>query len=133
MCFKKDSFTLKFIFMSYTKLLIGNLCEGGYDLQVEKLKPALLQMVNNAGLRLNAVLIITSGYRSPEHNKQVGGALNSPHLRGLAVDIRCADSVFRLKLIRELLISGFTRIGIAKNFVHVDICDKPVSECIWLY
>ena len=34
-------------------------------------------------------VIITSGYRSPEVNRCVGGAYSSNHLTGCAVDIRC--------------------------------------------
>jgi hypothetical protein len=34
-------------------------------------------------------VIITSGYRSPEVNKAVGGSTTSNHLTGCAVDIRC--------------------------------------------
>ena len=34
-------------------------------------------------------IIITSGYRSPEVNKAVGGSTTSNHLTGCAVDIRC--------------------------------------------
>jgi len=35
-------------------------------------------------------LVINSGYRSPAVNKLAGGAANSNHLTGCAVDIRCA-------------------------------------------
>ena len=34
-------------------------------------------------------IIITSGYRSPDVNRAVGGANSSNHLTGCAVDIRC--------------------------------------------
>ena len=34
-------------------------------------------------------IIITSGYRSPEVNKRIGGSPTSNHLTGCAVDIRC--------------------------------------------
>jgi hypothetical protein len=36
-------------------------------------------------------VIINSGYRSPEVNQKCGGARNSNHLTGCAVDIRCKD------------------------------------------
>ena len=35
-------------------------------------------------------IVITSGYRSPEVNRAVGGSPTSNHLMGCAVDIRCA-------------------------------------------
>ena len=36
---------------------------------------------------LKKPIIITSGYRSPEHNRKVGGAKFSAHLEGKAADI----------------------------------------------
>jgi hypothetical protein len=38
-------------------------------------------------------IVINSGYRSAEVNRLCGGATNSNHLTGCAVDIRCKDKV----------------------------------------
>ena len=37
--------------------------------------------------KLNQTMSITSGYRHPAHNSVIGGARNSPHLYGKAVDV----------------------------------------------
>ena len=43
-----------------------------------------------AASRKEEPIVINSGYRSPEVNELAGGATNSNHLTGCAVDIRCA-------------------------------------------
>jgi hypothetical protein len=42
-------------------------------------------------------IIINSGYRSPEVNQRCGGARNSNHLTGCAVDIRCKDKALAIR------------------------------------
>ena len=48
-------------------------------------------------------IIINSGYRSPEVNRLAGGAANSNHLTGCAVDIRCAGKVQMIRYASILL------------------------------
>ena len=48
-------------------------------------------------------IIINSGYRSPAVNKLAGGAANSNHLTGCAVDIRCAGKVQMIRYAAILL------------------------------
>jgi citrate lyase synthetase len=76
--------------------------------------------------------IITSGYRTPQHNLDVGGRVGSSHIKGLAVDISCDNSGNRERILTALIQVGFRRIGIAKSFIHTDLDhDKP--NAIWLY
>lgn len=76
--------------------------------------------------------IITSGYRTPQHNLDVGGRVGSSHIKGLAVDISCDNSGHRERILTALIQVGFKRIGIAKSFIHTDLDhDKP--NAIWLY
>ena len=91
-----------------------------------------LDMINDARQYANVPFVITSGYRTKAHNKKVGGSSTSSHLKGLAADISCVNSVERLLIIAGLLDAGFSRIGIAKDFIHVD-CDLSKPSCLWLY
>ena len=76
---------------------------------------------------------ITSGYRTLEHNKKVGGVEDSSHTKGHAADIACSNSVYRFKIITSLLKAGFTRIGIADSFIHVDNDPSKSGNVIWTY
>jgi len=62
---------------------------------------------------------INSCYRSPEKNKAVGGAPNSMHLLGRAVDIEAKNGTVRMKIVRAALSLGLT-VGIMENAVHLD-------------
>lgn len=71
-------------------------------------------------------IIITSGYRTPEWNKRVGGVSNSYHTQGLAVDSRAVGIRvynYALYLAKLTDFKGFG-INIKKNFVHADLRQK---------
>ena len=75
---------------------------------------------------LNEPLHINSAYRTPEHNKKVGGKPASQHLTASAADITCkSKSPKQLAAIIEKLIKDgvlkFGGMGIYPGFVHVDI------------
>ena len=76
---------------------------------------------------------ITSGYRTVTYNEKVGGVNGSSHTKGLAADISCSSSANRFIIVNALLIAGFTRIGIANNFIHVDSDLEKVQDVIWTY
>tara|TARA_R110000765_G_scaffold172147_1_gene276968 strand:- start:298 stop:663 length:366 start_codon:yes stop_codon:yes gene_type:complete len=92
-----------------------------------------LQMLVEARRRASTAFNITSGYRTPNHNLSVGGVLNSSHTKGMAADIKCNNSAKRSVIVKSLLDAGFTRIGIANNFIHVDNDSSKVQNVIWVY
>ena len=64
---------------------------------------------------------INSGYRSPEHNKAVGGVSNSQHVKGTAADIVVADTdPLTVGQIAEYYLNTKGGIGVYKSFTHVD-------------
>lgn len=76
---------------------------------------------------------INSGYRSKAHNTRIGSRETSSHRTGLAADIHCPDNLSRHKMIVAFLQAGFTRIGIGRTFIHVDLDTLKVQNVIWHY
>ena len=98
-----------------------------------KMNPILIQKLQELRNIIEAPIIINSGYRTYEHNTKVGGSAKSSHVAGLAVDIQCINSTERFNIVFGALACDFTRIGIGKTFIHLDIdCAKP-SGLVWLY
>ena len=91
-----------------------------------------LQMIDNARELSGHPIKINSGYRTVEHNAIVGGSDTSSHLAGRAADLHCNTSSGRCDLITALIGAAFRRIGIGKNFLHVDNDPRKI-DAIWLY
>lgn len=96
------------------------------------MKPRVVFMADALRGLLGRSFKVNSGFRTPEHNRSEGGAPQSGHLTGEALDIgtrgwtereRCDLIIYALKL-------GFTGIGIAKTFIHLDVKARRAS---WRY
>jgi len=91
-----------------------------------------IERLDRARDRAGVPFAINSGYRTPEHNRKVGGKPNSAHLRGWAADILTPDLKTRYLIINALIHEGLNRIGIYGTFVHVD-CDPSLpAGVVWL-
>lgn len=84
-------------------------------------------------------VFITSGARCPAHNKAVGGSKNSAHLpdpvhgQCHAADIQVLSSRQRRELVDIALDIDVQRMGIARDFLHVDTADYLPQSVIWTY
>ena len=78
---------------------------------------------------IEAPITINSAYRCKEHNRRIGGAVNSQHILGKASDIVAhgftPDEVFDIvqNLRRNPMVKGviFQGLGRYNTFTHVDI------------
>ena len=95
--------------------------------------PLLRIKLNELRHALNKPIIINSGWRCREHNAASGGTIESEHLTGGGVDISCTNSSDRWFIVRCAFEVGFTRIGIAKSFVHVGVDASKPQRVVWLY
>jgi len=91
-------------------------------MNVQKLASQLQILRNN----INKPITINSGYRSPEHNKDIGGVENSQHVLGKAADIKVKGISTRIlaALIEDLINDGDMLqggLGIYDTFVHYDV------------
>lgn len=96
------------------------------------------EMLNVARIIAGIPFGISSGCRCESHNKNEGGVDDSSHVikpgkQATAVDIRCSDDAKRWIIIDALKRAGFNRIGISKNFIHVDCDPTKNEERLWTY
>lgn len=96
------------------------------------MKEEFLEKIDKARSIANIPFKINSGFRTITHNKKIGGSEKSSHMNGVACDIHCVDSHSRQIIVNALIQAGFTRIGIAKTFVHADT-DQFKNDALWLY
>ncbi|MBL1435858.1 MAG: DUF882 domain-containing protein [Rhodobacteraceae bacterium] len=93
-------------------------CRGDGTIRVDETALDKLQALRK---NLGVPLIVHSAYRSPDYNRQVGGAEHSMHLQGAAFDISMTNhdpEAFEA----AARAAGFTGFGYypRQNFMHID-------------
>jgi len=103
---------------------VGSGTGTGSDAHVEKVNPDLKNRVADAFATIGLDKVrITSGSRSVEENKAVGGAEGSQHVHDNAMDIDVSgmSHAQRVELIKSLSAAGITGLGIGANIIHADL------------
>ena len=101
----------------------------------ESMDQDFLDVMDDVRRKARIPLVINCAYRSREYDKKKGRSGNSAHTNGLAVDFRCNTSENRLKIVSAAIASGITRIGIGKNFIHIDMGERVglPANVMWHY
>ena len=85
---------------------------------------------------------ITSGYRTLQHNDEVGGVHGSAHTLGYACDISTHHGLFTFEILEGLIRADFKRIGLIMSedlstdkllvvAIHVDDDPERGRELVW--
>ena len=110
-------------------------CKGGHDCTAPPPHEYLLAQLEILRSRVGRVVTVTSGSRCPAYNVSVGGKPDSAHLTGEGADLAAFTSRERWELLNANWAAGpplFTRLGVGKTFLHVDVKTDP-PRVVWHY
>lgn len=107
-------------------------CEDPGCTALREPKQLLLQQLDQMRNTFGNPIVITSGLRCAVYNARVGGVADSAHVIGEAADVATETSTDRYSLLR-IGLGLFNRLGIGKNFVHVDVSSSLAQHVCWTY
>ena len=82
----------------------------------------LVNVLQKIRTHFGKAVTITSAYRTPSHNKSVGGTTYSQHLYGRAADIKVSGIAPKnVAAYAESLLKAKGGIGIYDTFTHIDV------------
>lgn len=94
-------------------------CKGDSCCKTVKIDDKLITVLQKIRTHFDKPVIINSAYRCSKHNKNVGGASKSNHLKGKAADI-VVKGVEPKEVAKYAEHIGVLGIGLYDNFVHID-------------
>lgn len=102
-------------------------CHGNGCCSTTQINPLLVQRLDQIREHFNAPITISSGYRCPIHNRNIGGATKSRHAMGDAADIIVKGHTPR-EVAQYAESIGIKGIGLYETasdgyFVHIDVRD----------
>lgn len=102
--------------------------DGSQIVFIDSYLVSILDILRN---KIGKPVIINSGYRTPERNKEVGGAKYSYHMRGMAADIR-VNEMRAKEIANELnaIVPDECGIIVYNTWVHIDTRAKKYRKGI---
>ena len=93
------------------------------DSDEDLIREFLVKAMDYVRKQYGSPLHINSGYRTKEHNAEVGGVPNSQHVRGTACDVHIESQAMGDELVKHFIdfVGEACGIGRYRNFVHLDI------------
>jgi len=99
----------------------------------ENIKKLVVNVMDKIRTEYGMPIYITSGYRTPEHNKKVGGVANSQHIYGEACDFTGRDFKRLLRIIDEIDNEGLLNydqliIYRKRKFIHISYRNESINR-----
>ena len=101
-----------------------------------KFDPSFLRLLNTLRHEHGSPLIVSSGYRCPNHPLEINRATTGTHSSGRAIDfaVTHGDALSVIAIAYSL---GIRRIGVQQKgdgrFIHLDVCKDRIAPAIWSY
>lgn len=103
-----------------------------------RIDPHFLAWLEEVRKEYGRVMVINSGYRTPEHQEKLTGRRTGAHVDGVAVDVRVAGRD-AYDLLQKAMDYGVSGIGInqtgewSQRYLHLDLWTGKGRPAIWSY
>lgn len=107
---------------------------------MDAVDPILVTQLERMRAAAGVPISIRSGCRCENHNREEGGKDDSAHLTiperkefCQAADLVAGAGAERFRLLGAAYEAGFVRMGIGRDFLHVDVDPDKPQRVVWLY
>lgn len=98
---------------------------------VSKMSKEFVNKLDKVREKIGQPMMVNSGYRCAKHNQQIGGVNNSPHVAGVAVDIKIKDNHYAREILDSAVELGFIGIELCDKHIHLDDMQRKSGKVVW--
>ena len=91
-----------------------------------RVDPAIAEIARRMARSLGTRITVNSAYRNRTYNSSIGGASNSKHMYGKAMDLAYigGSAAERQRMLQAAIEAGAQGIGLYNSFMHIDLGPK---------